>query len=312
MRRYVILAAALSLAVLGGCAADPDPASGSGIGVVATTTQVGSIAAEVGGDDIELTVLLSPGVEAHDYEMTPSAAAAIEDSELVLRSGAGLESWLDEALATIGGEANLRDMSVGIDLLEPAGPQDEDGHEEEERAVDPHYWLDATRAIRMVENVRDALIDASPTDEPAFMERAAELIARLETADAEIKALIGEIPAADRAIVTNHDALGYFIDAYGLRFVGSIFPSLDVASEPSAGELAALIETIRGEDVRAIFSESAVNPDLARAIAAETDAAVVEDPLYTDALGPPGSGAETLDGMLLHNARVIHEALTGA
>ena len=87
------------------------------------------------------------------------------------------------------------------------------------------------------------------------------------------------------------------------------FPSLDVSAEPNPAQLAELVEVLRRESVRAIFSESAVSPALAEAIAAESGAQVVEDPLYTDSLGPAGPGADTLDGMLLHNAQVIHDAL---
>ena len=137
-------------------------------------------------------------------------------------------------------------------------------------------------------------------------------IGRLEEADREIRALIDEIPEDRRLIVTDHDALGYFIDEYGLEFGGSVFPSLDVTAEPSARDIEELVATIREHDIPAIFTESAVNPALAEAVAAETDARLVDDPIYTDSLGPPGSGAETLDGMLLHNAQVIHDALVDA
>jgi ABC-type Zn uptake system ZnuABC Zn-binding protein ZnuA len=290
-------------------------ASSDRLAVVATTTQVGSIADEVGGDAIDLTVLLAPGAEAHDYEMTTTAAVAIEEAALVLRSGAGLEGWLDDALETISTDAALRDVSDGVELREPAAEEpaheEEEGevHEDEEHAVDPHYWLSGPNAIRMVENVRDALIEAVPDQAASFTERAGTLVGRLEAADVEIRAMLDEIPEANRGIVTNHDALGYFIEEYGLRFVGSIFSSLDVEAEPSAGDLAKLIDTIREEGVTAIFSDSAVNPDLSQAIAAETGAAVVETPLYTDSMGAPGSGADTLDAMLLHNASVIHDAL---
>jgi zinc/manganese transport system substrate-binding protein len=300
MRSSIITALVL---VIAGCSA-PSDGSDQGLLVVATTTQVGSIAREVGGDAIELTVLLQPGAEAHDYEMTPAAAAAIEDAALVLRSGAGLESWLDEALATIGGSDVTRDMSDGIGLSPPIGADAE--HAEE---VDPHYWLSVPNAVDMVANVRDALAGADPANRDAFGERADALIGRLEAADATIRDLVAEIPEERRGIVTNHDALGYFIEEYGLRFVGSVFPSLDVSAEPSPGDLAALIETVQAEGVVAIFSESAVAPELARAVADETDAEIVDDPLYTDSLGPEGSGTDTLDGMLLHNAAVIHDAL---
>ncbi len=310
----VSLALVVALAVgLAGCGPGAGPL-GSALRVVATTTQVGSVAAEVGGDAIELTVLLRPGAEAHDFEMTPAAAAAIEDAELLLRSGAGLEGWLDDGLETIRTGAVLRDMSVGADLREAeSGDHDNENEADESggagHAVDPHYWLSGPNAIHMVENVRDALIEASPENEAAFNERGGALVSRLEAADHEVRSLIDAVPEADRSIVTNHDALGYFIDEYGLRLVGSIFPSLDAAAEPSAGQLAELVDTIRREGVRAIFSESAVNPDLARAIAAEAGAVVVDEPLYADSLGPAGSGADTLDGMLLYNARVIHDAL---
>lgn len=303
------LSLVLALAfVLAACATAGSAGDEPALSVVATTTQVGSIVDEIGGDDVALTVLLQPGVEAHDFEITPAAGAAIEGADLILKSGAGLELWLDEAIETIGGADRVRDLSEGIELRTP-DEVGEAGHEEE---VDPHYWLTAPNAIRMVENARDALTDAAPEAAEAINERAAALIGRLEEADAGIRALIDEIPEDRRLIVTDHDALGYFIDEYGLTFGGSVFPSLDVTAEPSARDIEELVATIRENDIRAIFTESAVNPALSEAVAAETDAQLVDDPLYTDSLGPAGSGAETLDGMLLHDARVIHDALVAA
>jgi ABC-type Zn uptake system ZnuABC Zn-binding protein ZnuA len=294
-----LVAIVLALAACRGGAPSPDDGR---LRVVATTTQVGEAARGVGGDDIALTVLLKPGAEAHEFEITPTAAAAIERSDLILESGAGLEAWLEGALTTIGGRDRLRDMSAGIELRAPDDPAGAG-------AADPHYWLTAPNASRMVENVRDALSAARPDLAAAFAARAGTYLKRLELADVEIRRLMAEIPADRRGIVTNHDALGYFIDEYGFRFVGSIFPSLDVSADPNPSQLAKLADTIGREHVAAIFSESAVNPRLARAIADETGAHVVDEPLYTDSLGPAGSGADTLDGMLLHDAQVIHDAL---
>jgi ABC-type Zn uptake system ZnuABC Zn-binding protein ZnuA len=299
MRQIMTLGAGLIL-LAAGCTT-PEPSDGAALRVVATTTQVGSVAAEVGGDAIELTVLLAPGVEAHDFELTPEAGAALERADVVLVSGAGLEAWLDDTLDTIGVGDRVHDLSAGVELR----AQEEDG------SVDPHYWLSGPNAVVMVENARDALVAALPAQEDGFADRAATLVDRLQGADAEVRALIGEVPPDERQLVTDHDALGYFIDEYGLVFVGSIFPSLDVSSEPSAQEIDALVAAIREEGVVAIFTESSVNPALARAIAEEADARVVDEPLYTDSLGPAGSGADTLDGMLLHNARVIRDGLLG-
>jgi ABC-type Zn uptake system ZnuABC Zn-binding protein ZnuA len=289
---------ALVVATLAACSGTPS--DGDRVPVVATTTQVGSIAAELGGDAIDLTVLLKPGIEAHDFEITPAAGAAIEEAALILKSGAGLETWLDDAIETIGEADRVQDLSEGVDLRTAS-----DGE------IDPHYWMSAPNAVVMVENARDALVEAVPTASDGIGERAGALIARLEAADGDIRALIDEIPADRRKVVTDHDALGYFIDEYGLEFLGSVFPSLDVSADPSARDIEELVTLIRENDVHAIFSETAVNPQLAEAVAAETGATITDEPLYADSLGPPDSGADSLDGMLLHNARVLHDGLLG-
>ncbi len=276
--------------------------------MVATTTQVGSAAREVGGDAIDLTVLLAPGVEAHDFALTPEQGAALEGADIILVSGAGLEDWLADTIAAVGAEDRVRDMSEGIALRSPDAVWES---EEAAGAVDPHYWLSGPNAVSMVGNVRDALAAADPGGSDGYDDRAADLVERLDSADAEVRGLIDEVPVEDRGIVTDHDALGYFIDEYGLRFVGSVFPSLDVSAAPSAQDIEELVALIGEEGVTAIFTESSVDPRLAEAIAAETDARLVDEPLYTDSLGPPGSGADTLDGMLLHNARVIRDGLLG-
>jgi zinc/manganese transport system substrate-binding protein len=303
MRRYLIWGVVVG-SLLSACAtSSPSPSDGR-LKVVATTTQVGEAARAVGGDQIDLTVLLTPGADAHEFEITPPAAAALERSNLILESGAGLETWLQQPLTTIGGADRLHDMSAGIALRK----QDASAHATE---IDPHYWLTAPNAIHLVENVRDVLSAARPDLASGFAARTAAYVTRLQAADVEIRRLMAEIPAQRRGIVTNHDALAYYMAEYGLHFVGSVFPSLDVSSEPDPAQLAALADTIRSEGVTAIFSESAVNPRLAQAIAAETGARVVDTPLYTDSLGPPGSEGATLDGMLLHDAQVIHDALVG-
>jgi ABC-type Zn uptake system ZnuABC Zn-binding protein ZnuA len=312
MRRGVILAAGVAFTVaagLVGCGG-PSPLPSDGLlRVVATTTQVGEAARAVGGSQIHLTVLLRPGADAHEFEMTTTAAAAIEKSNLILESGAGLEAWLQRALVVIGGEDRLRDMSAGVELRAPDDPRQPGGAGP--MRMDPHWWLTGPNAVHLVENVRDTLSAARPDLATGFAERAAAYVARLQAADAEIRRLMAEIPEARRGIVTNHDALGYFMAEYGLHFVGSVFPSLDVSSEPDPAQLAALAQTIRSAGVTAIFSESAVNPKLAQAIAQESGARVVDTPLYTDSLGPPSSAGGTLDGMLLHDAQVIHDALVG-
>jgi ABC-type Zn uptake system ZnuABC Zn-binding protein ZnuA len=298
----IALLAVISL-LAAGCSVGTDTEADSRPRVVATTTQAGSLAREIGGEAIDLTVLMEPGIEAHDFELTPEAGAALEEADVILVNGAGLEAWLSDALATIGGAEKVRDLSENVELRSSDVSAAE---------TDPHYWLSGPNAIVMTGNVQRVLAEAVPTAADEVDARAEALIGRLEAADAEVRELIGEIPEPRRKIVTDHDALGYFIDEYGLTFVGSVFPTMDVASEPSARDIEALVSEVRAEGVSAIFTESSVNPRLARAVAEETGARIVDEPIYTDSLGAEGSGAETLDGMLLHNARVIRDGLLGS
>jgi zinc/manganese transport system substrate-binding protein len=306
MRPKPVAVALTALLVLTACSSTTDDPDGEGLNVVATTTQVGSVVAEIGGDDVQLTTLMAPGVEAHDFEMTPEQGAELERADLILVSGVGLEDWLNDTIDAVGASDRVRDLSQGVSLRSPDAPGGGNGDE-----VDPHYWLSAPNAMLMVENARDALVEADPEGADGYADRAGGLIERLEAADAEVRSLIGEVPADERRIVTDHDALGYFIDEYGLVLVGSIFPSLDVSAEPSARDIEELVARIRSEDARAIFTESTVDPRLAEAVANETDAQLVTQPLYTDSLGLPGSGPDTLDAMLVHNARVIRDGLLG-
>ncbi|MCA9822889.1 MAG: zinc ABC transporter substrate-binding protein, partial [Dehalococcoidia bacterium] len=139
-------------------------------------------------------------------------------------------------------------------------------------------------------------------------QNATELAGRLDAADAEIRALISEIPDKNRKVVTNHDALGYLLDRYGLVFVGAVIPALTTSSEPSAKDLVELADVIKKEGVKAIFAESSVDPKVAEQLAKDTGVKIVEG-LYADSLGPAGSGADTIEGMLLANAEKIVEAL---
>ena len=294
-----MLLAVISI-VAAGCGAGSGTEADGRPRVVATTTQAGSLAREIGGDAIDLTVLMEAGIEAHDFELTPEAGAALEEADVILVSSAGLEEWLSDALATIGGAENVRDLSENVELRGSDGSAGE---------TDPHYWLSGPNAIVMAGNVRRALAEAVPAAADEVDARAKALIGRLAAVDTQVRELIGEIPEARRKMVTDHDALGYFIEEYGLTFVGSVFPTMDVASEPSARDIEALVSEVSAEGVTAIFTESSVNPRLARAVAEETGARIVDEPIYTDSLGAEGSGAETLDAMLLHNARVIRDGL---
>jgi zinc/manganese transport system substrate-binding protein len=274
-------------------------ASGEKLRVVATTAQVTALAREVGGDRIELKGIVPAGADSHEFEPLASDLVAIEQAHLILRNGIGLDDWLDDALKAAK-KASTATVTRGVKVRE----DEEDG----KKVDDPHVWHNPDNAKLMTDNVAAAFAKADPPNKEYYESRAKAYDARLDDTKRQIQALVNQIPADSRKLVTNHDALHYFADAFGLKVVGAVIPSVSTDAEPSAKDASALLETIRKEKVKAIFAESSVNPALARALARDANVKIIDD-LYGDSLGKPGSGAETIDGMLLANARKIADAL---
>ena len=272
--------------------------AGTGIKVVATTTQVGALAREVAGDEVQLTVLLSAGADAHDYEPSPRAVAQIKDAKVVLVNGIGLDEWLDDVISGAGA-AQVVVVTEGIALR--------DGGDEHAEGAPP-VWHDPANAKTMVDNIVTALSAADPGKAATFKANGDAYKAKLDAVDATIQGLIDAIPAENRKVVTNHDSFGYFFDRYGLEFAGAIIPGTSKDSQPSAKELADLTDLIKREGVKAILAEEEVDPKIAQQLAADTGVTIVTG-LYADSRGEPGSGAETVDRMLLANATKIAEAL---
>jgi zinc/manganese transport system substrate-binding protein len=278
---------------------------------VATTVQIEALAREVGGELIDLHGVVPAGADAHEFEPTASDLAAIEDADVILRHGIELDDWLDDTLSAAK-DATVVTVTEGILLqrgeAEHHGDDDAEADHAAEEGADPHVWLDPDNAKVMVRNIEAALAAADPANRGAYAANSTAYEKTLDETKAQVQAIIDEIPAGGRKLVTNHDAFGYFARAFGLDVVGAVIPSISTQAEPSAAETARLLDTIEAQGVRAIFAESSVNPALARTLASDAGIAIVDD-LYGDSLGEPGSGAETVHGMLLFNARKIAEAL---
>lgn len=186
---------------------------------------------------------------------------------------------------------------------------EEDGHSHDGE-YDPHLWFDPANAKVMASNVADAIVEAVPDAEAEVREREEAYLAELDELDAWIEAELE--PLENRKLVTDHEALTYYIDRYDLEFVGSVIPSFDSAAEVSAAELAELAEKIEEAGVVAIFTEQSLPPDGAETLARQTGVEVVsgEDGLYGDSLGPEGSPGETYVGMMRHNTTSIVDNLS--
>jgi zinc/manganese transport system substrate-binding protein/manganese/iron transport system substrate-binding protein len=299
-RRVALLAACLVALLVTGCSASAGGGDGeAGLRVVATTTQVADLAANVGGDQVRVTSLLKPGIDAHDYEPSPADIDALAHADLVLENGVGLEEWLGDTIESSGFDGPVVDTSRGVRLRQVGGEPD------------PHIWQDPGNAQVMAANIGRGLAAADPAGTAAFEANLAAYTRELRALDAEVERQVGSL--ANRRVVTNHDAFGYYLDRYGLELVGSVIPSFDSSAELSGRDIRDLVAKIRATGAKAVFSETTLPPRAAETIGREAGVKVVvgEDALYGDALGPPGSDGDTYLEMIRHNTATIVSALSG-
>jgi ABC-type Zn uptake system ZnuABC Zn-binding protein ZnuA len=311
VRAPLLLALSLAVILGAGCGDDDDSANGGDrVRVVATTTQIGDFARNVGGDLIHLDVLFHPNQDAHDFEPSPSQIRALSEADIVLRNGIGLDTFINRGLES--SDADNVVVTNGIALRE--GMHDEERDERDEAAEDeasghdPHVWLSVANAKLMVENVRDALGAADPANAAAYAANAGAYLAELDALDAAIARQVADIPERCRKLVTNHEVLGYYADAYGFEFAGSVVPSLTSQAQPSAVDVAEIVELIREQGVPAVFAEASANPALIEQVGDEAGVTVVDD-LYGDSLGTADSDGATYIGMMETNTRLIVDAL---
>lgn len=277
-------------------------AEGEKLKVVATTTIVGDVVARIGGDRIDLKVLMPIGVDSHTYDPVPADAAAVSDAHVMFINGVGLEEFLKDF--DLGGELPVVPVSVGIRIRE--GRAHEPGDEHVDAMGDPHVWFDVQNVMIWVENVEHALGELEPAGAAVYEENAHSYRHKLEELDAWIVEEVALVPEENRQMVTSHETLGYFCDRYGFEMVGTVFP-VTTAAGPSAQDLAKLEEAIKEAGVKAIFVEATVNPTLAERVAEDTGIEVVM--LYTGSLGPEGSGAENYPDYMRYDVTAIVEAL---
>src|SRR4051794_36495502 len=302
--------AAAALAVLaptvGGCGTSgPAPGGGDRVAVVATTTQLGDFARAVGGDAADVTQILRPNSDPHEYEPRPKDVEATAGAAVVLENGDALDAWMGKVVAQGGGHPAVVDVGAAVPVRlrgRSSGPQ--------ASQVDPHWWHDPVDAEAAVERIRTALTAARPGARATFARNADAYVTRLRRLDAGIRRCVGRVPPPGRRLVTDHDAFGYFARRYGIRVIGAVIPAQTTQGQPSAGDVSRLSALIRREAVKAVFPESSVNPGLARAIARQTGASATRT-LYGDTLGPDGSSGATYVAMEQANADQMVRGFTG-
>lgn len=299
--------AVILILLLSACGAQPQT-PGGGLPVVATTSILGDVVAEVGGEHIALTVLMPPGTDPHAFEATPRDLAALDAAALVFANGLGLEESIASLLHDVEERGVLVSASAGAATIE-FGEHEHEGEdqEHEHEDADPHVWMDPRNVIVWVDNIAAALAAADPQHAAQYRANAQAYTAELEELDAWIEGELATLPTNQRQLVTDHEALNYFAARYGFEIIGALVPGYSTLSEPSAGELAELERAIKQYDVPAIFVGASVNPALAQRVAADTGVMLV--PLYAESLSEPGGPAPTYLEMMRYNAASILDAL---
>ncbi len=342
-KTITLILSGILLFALMACDQSENQAESSGkLQVVATTTIVGDVVAQVGGDLINLTIMLPVGTDPHSFDPTPQDMASFGNADVIFANGAGLEEFLDSLIESAGAADKVVHVSEGIDFLMSAGEHDHEGEEHEHEGeehdhegeehkhegeehdhegeehehegeehhhegVDPHTWTDPHNVMVWVHNIEHELSEADPENIEAYAANAEQYESELENLDAWIQEQVALIPVGDRKLVTDHTLYTYFAAAYGFEQVGALIPGFSSLAEPSAKEMAAIEAAIRDLDVPAIFVGNTVNSSLAERVAADTGTQVVA--VFTGSLSAPDGEAPSYLEYMRYNTTAFVEAL---
>jgi zinc transport system substrate-binding protein len=275
------------------------------IRIVATIAPLADFAQQVGGDKVEVTLLLPPGASPHTYEPTPKVLRAISQAKIILKIGSGLEFWADRMIRVSSPDITIVDSSEGVDLITDIfhnhDHHDSHGHGKDNgRNTDPHIWLDPTICMQIITKIEAALSKADPSNMSYYKKNAGIYNEKLRDLDQEIFDRTKTFRT--REYVTFHSAWNYFSRRYGLKVAAVIEES--PGKEPSPRHVKRIIDILKGLNTRVIFAEPQFSPKIAETIAREAGAQVL-------ILDPEGGqkGRETYLELMRYNLSVMEKAL---
>lgn len=276
--------------------------------VASLSTVMADLAREIGGERVEVTEIVKPGVDPHIYEPTPGDRKTIAESRILLASGLGFEGYLDKLRPGLE-KAGVR-LVVGGDVVKPieaacdAHEGHDHSHDHSHGPNDPHWWHSISNVESVATQIRDALISADPAGKTSYEANANALQSRLTALAKWVRLQLAALPKAHRILVTSHEALGYFARDHGFEIFA--VQGVSTSDQPSSQKVKHLIEEIKARRVKAIFAENIENPKVLEQITIETGAKP-GGMLYADGLG--SGAAATYEGMMRHNVSTIVEAL---
>ena len=297
--------------------------------VVASFSILEDMVRVIGGADIELTTLIERGGDAHAYDPTPADIRRLSQAQVLVVNGLGFEGWVPRLVSASGFRGEQIVASDGVKPValsaDAVHHHDHGGHSHHDHKhspgsghhhpaparssqIDPHAWQDLENGVVYARNIAQGLARVDPANASHYLDRAGQYIAQLQARHADIKAALAAIPVERRRVVTPHAAFGYFGAAYGIEFLSLAGLSSD--AEPSARDMARLIQDIRASKSTALFAEGvSANTRVIEQVARETGLRV-GGVLFSDSLDAPGRPAATYLGMFSTNAGNIISALS--
>ena len=271
---------------------------GREINVVATTPMIGEFVSQVGGDNINLTVLMPAEADPHTYDPAPQDAGAIADADLVFYTGlkyepAALIKLLEnsacsaEVLAEVGESVFPIEFKEG-DHDDHHDDHDEEGHDDHDEeghddhaghdhgAYDPHFWFDPNRVAYAAEYIESKLVEFDPSNTSEYQAAGKAYVTELKSLVSQVSELISTVPSQNRKLITTHESLGYLEAKFGLEVLSTIIPSVDSANEISPSQLVGVIDIIEDNNIKVIFIEAEAPSVYAETIVAETGIKAVE------------------------------------
>lgn len=307
MKKVVLLVLTLSM-LLSACATGGAGSSNGKLQVVTTTGMIADIAKNVGGDHVEVTALMGPGVDPHLYKASEGDVRRLQNANIIFYNGLHLEAQLGEVLEKMN-DFGVTTVAVTdtIDRSLLQSPPEFAGN------YDPHVWFDVTLWMKAVEQVRDALIEMDPTHRAEYEANAASFLDELADLHQYVLNQAESIPAEKRILITAHDAFNYFGRAYGFEVRG--LQGISTEAQAGTADVQALASFIVEKQIPAIFVESSVPQRNIEAVQAAVQAqgfnVQIGGSLFSDAMGSEGTPEGTYIGMVKHNIDTIVAALKG-
>ena len=298
----------LLLMVLAGCGSQPGGAAPSNgrpetgrLTILATTGMIADAARQIGGDLVEVTSLMGPGVDPHLYQPTARDQGKLKAARLILYNGLHLEGKMVDLFESLAKQKQV----VGVSREIP--PERLLAWSSSAGMHDPHIWFDVELWQTVVKTISRACAEADPTHAAAYEERTSAYLAELDRLDQECRDLAAKLPEKQRVLITSHDAFHYFGRAYGFEVVG--IQGISTDSEAGLKAITDAVDLIRTRNIRAIFPETSVPRAAIERVAADGHVQLGTE-LYSDSLGAPDSPAGTYVGMIRANMQNIVHALT--